>query len=310
MDYRIPFVLVSVVALAACGKPRYDIKDQAPAQTAPTNQKVESPPMPAPGAPVVPEGPGGGLDCSAKGLTGVGAAHYGVDAYAKVFSPKEVKATSVKELFGPKRGKVLARGLRYADISVAPRDCTRGYPAPKEGRVLATKSGKIVSQYLGLSFQGYIAIDAETAGNYQFALLADDGALLEVFVNGQWQVLVDNDGFHSVRMKCSSNVVTLTGKALVPFRLYYYQGPRLHLANMLFWKKADVPPGNKVGDFQADEACGREGQRLFFSPKDSEPKAPFTEFLSRGWVTVPASSLIVPAKGHLKNPCFQTAVRK
>lgn len=297
MDHRIPFVLAAVAVLAACGQPRYDIKDKAPAQAAPANQKIPAPVTPE--TPILPTAPGDGRDCSARGLTAAGSARYGVDAFAKIFSPRQVKAVSVKELFAPKRGKLLAQGLRYPDISVAPRDCTRGYPAPHAGRVLATRTGKIVSQYLGLSFQGYLAIDAETAGNYQFALLADDGALLEIFVNGQWQVLVDNDGFHSVRLKCSTGAVALAPQALVPFRLYYYQGPRLHLANMLLWKK--------VESYQPDAACGREGQRLFFDPRTSAPKAPFTEFLGRGWVTVPPANLIVPAAGGAPSPCFAAA---
>lgn len=70
-------------------------------------------------------------------------------------------------------------------------------------------------------------IDSDPEGDYQIALLADDGAVLQASDTGAgFTTLIDNDGTHPTKMACASRTVHMSRDSRIPIKLDYYQGPR------------------------------------------------------------------------------------
>lgn len=298
-------LFVPAMLTQSCGKPRYDIKapqrvaTPAPMAQPSTTAQPSPTAQPSQGEPPAPQAPGTeGRDCSAETLLKNEAALSGASGFAKKLPDhRRLKLQDIKSLFDPKLGSVLRSNLVFLDFKVTPRLYSEGYPLTEE-TVLRDKKNQIVKENFALKMEGFIALsESSQEGNYQFSLLADDGALFEVFHGGAWQVLVDNQGRHSVRLACSQKAIQLNAASLLPFRLHYHQGPKNHLANMLFWKKVD--------QLDQDVACGKEGQKYFFDPTTQTAKAPFEEFIARGWATVPASQILRRNAQKQEHVCFQ-----
>jgi len=285
--------------LQSCGKPRYDIKaPQRAATPAPTSQPSPTAQTPQGEQPDSKTPSMEGRDCSSENLLKNESALSGASGFAKKLPDhRRLKLQDIKSLFDPKLGSILRSNLVFLDFMVKPRLYSEGYPLT-ENTVLRDQKNQIVKENFALKIEGFLALtDSLQEGNYQFSLLSDDGALFEVFHSGAWQALVDNQGRHSVRLACSQKTIQLNAATLLPFRLHYHQGPKNHLANMLFWKKVDQP--------EQDPACGKEGQKHFFDPKTQTAKAPFEEFIARGWVTVPASQILRRNAQKQEHLCFQ-----
>lgn len=227
----------------------------------------------------------------------------GSEAHGKYLAKSEYKlGTSVSRMSSDKVGIDLKRIFHFPDISITPRMATGGYP-DEHGHAIRDRDHKIISEYLLLDFKGFIGLkDIDEEGVYEIALMSDDGAVLEVNVNGQWQVLVDNDRKHAVRFACAKDLVKMSGDMVLPYRLSYFQGPKNHIANMLMWRK--------VSDSTPSEAeCGKSGQFFFFDPKTSSAKKPYEELIQRGWQIVPQENLVVPSSRGADHPCFQISKR-
>jgi hypothetical protein len=65
----------------------------------------------------------------------------------------------------------------------------------QDNAVLRNAKGLKITENYGLFFEGFLALqNPSDAGIYQFSMLADDGAVFEILVNGKWQTLMDYQG--------------------------------------------------------------------------------------------------------------------
>ena len=96
-----------------------------------------------------------------------------------------------------------------ANLNVAPRNYTEGFPTPKMQSVV---------ENFAIRFRGKLAI--ETPGKYTFTLNADDGAQLYINQN----LVVNNDGIHSPRSRRASRTLTA---GMHNIEIHYFQGPSL-----------------------------------------------------------------------------------
>lgn len=157
-------------------------------------------------------------------------------------------------------------------------------------------------EYFSMAFESRLQLGmSDVEGSYQLALLSDDGSrLYKENDDGEWEMLIDNDGTHSARLICSTDTLDLTMNSAVPFRIQYFQGPRTEIAFQLLWRQ--------VGDDDDlnDPLCGQTGSSTFFSGYqnggDSVPTQAYQDFLDRGWKVVEAQNFLLPADVE-SNPC-------
>jgi hypothetical protein len=201
--------------------------------------------------------------------------------------------------------------LYFKRVNVPTRTFTEGFKTKNHGYV-ATESGTKLTEWFALRFDGKIRIkNVHKSGWYQLGLLADDGAVLRINSDGtDLKTVVDNDGVHSTRMACASGLVYLRKGQDYPIQLDYYQGPRMHIALVLLWRKvadanADglIDQGPAAGRPLVDEYCGLAGNETWFdsAAKRIAPQPAWHEIKSRGWEVVPSNVLYLP-NGSL-NPC-------
>jgi hypothetical protein len=139
-------------------------------------------------------------------------------------------------------GQLVDVSLFFSHLFVPTRPFDRGFKTAS-GDVIQTDNGDTLYEYFGLHLESNINLnDEQTQGEYQFAILSDDGAVLKNRETGA--VIIDNDGDHPTRMGCSESIV-MTGDDL-PVALNYYQGPRYHIALVVMMRP--TPKGNRFID--------------------------------------------------------------
>ncbi len=190
--------------------------------------------------------------------------------------------------------------LFFNQINVPTRPFDHGF-VTRSGEVIKTPAGNTLYEYFGIHFQGNITLNNnDTEGLYQFALLADDGAVFSLQdSSGNWQTLIDNDGVHPTRMGCATTPVDMKRGSYIPMDLKYYQGPRYHIAMVLMWR-----PWNGSAH---DPSCGTQGNSLFFNSQTdpSTPQPAYNALLTRGWQVVSPSHYRLQAPSQ--NPCNEPA---
>ena len=145
----------------------------------------------------------------------------------------------------------IAEGFRsnklvvFSKFDIATRSWDLGFPAG-EGDFLATENGSRLVEWFALDLKGMIRLGSQYAtGDYQFALMSDDGATLEI----EGQMVVDNDGVHSPKWSCSPANVHLKQGDLYDVKLKYFQGPRNQIALRLLWRPSS----------ESHKPCGDNG---------------------------------------------------
>jgi hypothetical protein len=201
-------------------------------------------------------------------------------------------------------GMKLDATLYFDQVSVPTRPFDAGFTT-LGGETLKTPAGDTLYEWFALRFDSVIKLtNGDRTGKKQFALLADDGAILRAKVNGQWLTLVDDDGQHPTKFKIASVAVDMGVDTELPIELKYFQGPRMHIAVMVLWR--DWPEGNNAWK---DALNGEEGNDLFFDSEvsPSAPQAAYRALLSRGWKAVPAANFFLPNQSA-PNPCPEQEV--
>lgn len=185
-----------------------------------------------------------------------------------------------------------------SDINVPTRIFSDGFTTPT-GENLKTNSGEKLVEYFALKMTTNIILtDEDEAGEYELALLADDGANLTIKGAdvGSDEVLIANDGDHGTKMGCATRTVRFRKNVMLPVEISYYQGPLYNIANVLVWRKA-----TEAGK---DTSCNRIGNHLFWDYRNkSEPQPEFTGMQSRGWkILKPGNFMVAKDQGDY-NPC-------
>lgn len=185
-----------------------------------------------------------------------------------------------------------------SDVNTPTRIFSTGFSTPT-GETLRTNSGEKLVEYFALKLTTNIILtEDDEPGEYEFALLADDGANLVIkgADAGSDEVLIANDGDHGTKMGCSTRTVRFRKNVMLPVEISYYQGPLYHIANVLVWRKS-----TEAGK---DSSCNKIGNGLFWdSTKNSEPQAEFTGLQSRGWKVVKPENFVVAKDKGDYNPC-------
>lgn len=107
------------------------------------------------------------------------------------------------------------------------------------GELLKKSDGEALFEGFSLRMAStFVAPNAGAEGDYQFAILSDDGAILRVAGSGNsYSTLVDNDGVHAVETSCADRTVRISKDQPLAFKIDYFQGPRMHIALQLLWRK-------------------------------------------------------------------------
>lgn len=185
--------------------------------------------------------------------------------------------------------------LFFTDMNVPTRYFTEGFSTQSSAVVKDDLGSKLIENF-GLKFETNLTLgENDSEGDYELAILSDDGAMVNTVIGGQSVQLINNDGDHPTQMGCAKQLVHLTREIGLPLEVTYYQGPRYHIANVLMWRKSST--------VAKDPQCGKQGNNYFFDPDNgSKQLQPYKDLLARGWTPVGASNFKVPAVDDY-NPC-------
>ncbi|MGZ3707289.1 MAG: hypothetical protein ACXWPM_00300, partial [Bdellovibrionota bacterium] len=192
--------------------------------------------------------------------------------------------------------------LFFDNLYVPTRKFDLGFTT-QSGDLLVNQDGTMLYEYFSVHFDSVLHLNAGDAeGDYQLALIADDGAVVQVDQGSGFQKLIDDDGAHPSKFVNATQAVHLTQGAGVPLQVDYFQGPRYHISLVMMWRP--MPTSGNVND----ALNGQSGNSLFFdyNTVPSNPQQAFKDLQSRGWSVVPAGNFALPAS-VANNPCHQGA---
>lgn len=232
---------------------------------------------------------------------GSGSAGHGLAAEA-LFYRSATQSTSLFSSWSgvSTNGNVLNNEICMNDVNVPNRYFVDGF-ADATGKTLTAPDGSIVTEYFGFEAKASFVL-GDWAGNgvqdYQIATLTDDGSILTISNavlqnNGSTKDLViNNDGVHSLKMGCSSDVLHITSQSNpMPLDFKYFQGPKTTIGLIILARP--VPPGNAL-----DPLCGAGGgdDKFFFDDTVSptKPTSNYQALVNRGWVPISNSHYILP----------------
>lgn len=190
--------------------------------------------------------------------------------------------------------------LYLSDIDVPTENFTNGFP-DSSGSLLTNESGSPLIEYFSLRLRTDLMLNqTDTAGDYQLAVLSDDGSILWIDPTGSgtFQELIDNDGARANTLGCAPTTVHLVPGVPLSVKLDYFQGPRYSIAFILMWRPVTSSP------IPSEPECGVEQNDGYYFDESTTPSTPtsnYVDLLRRGWSVVPAANLYLP--GTATNPC-------
>jgi hypothetical protein len=275
---RLLAVTAAIVVFAGCGRAEFAFQDAS------TFGQTNPPTVCAPGTT-----PG----TTTNGL--VGSIKYLTAAEASADRPGKIDDVLT-------RGHDAGVKLILNDLSVPTVKFTQGFYDPTTGAALRTASGDVLVEWFALDlYSDFMLSDTDSDGYYQFALLADDGAVVNMnetqTVTGT--TLVNNDGEHSTEMGCSTKAIYLKKNEPLPIHVKYYEGPRTRIALTLIWRKV------RHASSATDAYCGLSGDGVFWDSNvvPSAPTSKFNDLLARGWKIPSTKNFVLPA-GAGTNTCI------
>lgn len=199
-------------------------------------------------------------------------------------------------------GNVISSTFYFDRLFVPTRRFDLGFYT-QAGDLILNHKNEPLYEYFALRFETQMQLSStEASGWYQVALLSDDGSVLtQVLESGERKVIVNNDGDHPTKLKCSEEAIYLEQGKKYPMIIDYYQGPRYHISMNVLWRP--MPDPDDATRPLVDPLCGQQGNSLYFdySTVPSTPQAPFYELLSRGWKVLENENYHFPSQ--TQNPC-------
>lgn len=196
------------------------------------------------------------------------------------------------------KGTQSSQQLFFSDLFVPTRLFTEGF-STQTSQIIKNDVGDKLIEYFGLHFrtQLFLVGDDQTDGNYELAVLSDDGTTVKIVSGDQSQLLINNEGDHPTRLGCSATSVALSHTQGLNLDITYYQGPRYHISMVMLWRPAQAKTLGK------DPSCGLTGNDTFFDFNNkSAPQKAYKDLLARGWRPIPAGNYFLPASEDI-NPC-------
>jgi hypothetical protein len=182
-------------------------------------------------------------------------------------------------------------------LFVPTRPFDRGF-VTQTGDTLKTPTGDTLYEWFALRLNSRIRLhtgDAE--GNYQFAVLSDDGSIFTLGSPGATLDVINNDGVTPTRMACSATAIPMTKNSKIPMRIDYFQGPRFHISMVLLWRPYPTNPNDVI-----DPLCGHASNEDYFDSTQNPPvEGPaYAALLSRGWKPLRMENFLIQDG---VNPC-------
>ncbi|HEX4922657.1 MAG TPA: hypothetical protein VFV50_01175 [Bdellovibrionales bacterium] len=166
------------------------------------------------------------------------------------------------------------------------------------GQALNRQDGQRLTSFFGMQLWSAIQLNGTNpTGNYQLAVISDDGAVFTIREGSTDSVILNNDGYNSSRLRCATRPVAFDAATKLPMRLEYFQGPPTHISLVFMWR-----PWPADGNWR-DPLCGMQGDEFFFdyTQTPSQPTVNYNDLLSRGWRPLDPSNFVLP-DGYT-NPC-------
>ncbi len=206
-------------------------------------------------------------------------------------------------------GKRSDRSLFFSQLNVPTRLFHMGFLSPT-GQAVQDDAQNTLIEFFGLRFKSILRLAPEQQeGLYEFALLSDDGAVLQLRNSeGLYEPHINNDGDHPTRLACGATPVSLNSATELPMVLEYYQGPRYHISLVMLMRKWNPERKDLVNG--RDSACGLTGNSTWFNPdKNSEPQKAYKDLLARGWSPLTHENFALPNEAVM-NPCKEGVAPK
>ena len=194
--------------------------------------------------------------------------------------------------------------LYLSDVNVTGRSFSAGFTSA-DGRLLKDNQGATLFEYFGLKMESVLKLGAnDTEGYYELSTISDDGTVLQIKENDQWVDLISNDGLHSNKMGCANKKIYFDKTTRVPIRIYYNQGPRLSIANVLLWNyrgKGLAVTSDLVSDENINKYCGKSSYQYYWSESTSAPGPWITSVFAANWKVLAQDNFLLP--DNEVNPC-------
>lgn len=200
-------------------------------------------------------------------------------------------------------------GLTYDDVDIyfnqlnlPTRPFDRGF-VTEAGTTMMTPEGDTLYEWFALDIHGKVHLNPDQSpGEYQFAILADDGVIMELDMDndGVYETtIIDNDGYHPTRMGCGTQSVYFDAGTEYNFRMKYFQGPKYHISLVPMMRPLPAKASDDV-----DPECGKQGNSRYFDSTQSPPKpqSAYLGLLDRGWAPLNTGNYSLP-DGEEDNPC-------
>lgn len=202
-------------------------------------------------------------------------------------------------------GQMLSEGhssdqeLFFSEVIVPTRLFSLGFPK-ESGGVVQDDIGQDLIEYFAIELNGGLRLGPDDLeGEYEFALLSDDGSIMSVAEgDGEYTVVVNNDGDHPTKLGCGSTL-NFTNQTQYKVNFKYYQGPRYHISMIPLWRRV-------TNETKAETQCGKLGNSMYFDyNNNSTPQQAYKDLLARGWRPLTKDNYLIPREvGY--NPCVES----
>jgi hypothetical protein len=192
-------------------------------------------------------------------------------------------------------GILRSRNLFMSNIFVPGHDFNSGFNL-QNNTALKDTNGQILKTYFALNLNSQLRLaSSDAVGEYEFAVLADDGATLSIADSPSAGVLIENDQKQGMKIACANRTVRFTSKSmLVPMNLTYFQGPGYKLGLVLLWRLRSALQSKNVGQSAEClvDANALKDDSYYFS--NGVPTDKFNALLEAGWSILKPENFILP----------------
>ncbi len=181
-------------------------------------------------------------------------------------------------------------------LHIPTRPFDRGFEL-QTGQVIQTLNGDTLYEWFAMELHSMLHLGPQDEqGQYQLAVLSDDGAKLYLDQGNGLELLIDNDRTHPTKMKCATEPVSFSVDDMKELFVEYFQGPRFHISLMILWRPWPEDPN--------DPFCNKQGNDFYFNSRMNppEPTANYQALLDRGWRALEPENYSLPAEDE-ENPC-------
>lgn len=195
-------------------------------------------------------------------------------------------------------GTASTQKLFFSDLNVPTRLFNTGFPI-QTGSMVKDDAGNDLIEYFGLRFKSVLKLaPTDASGEYELALLSDDGAVMKIVDDdGVHRVVVNNDSDHPTRMGCGQKLM-FDHETEYDVVIDYYQGPRYNISLIPMWRKV-------TSTTPAETECGQSGNARYFDyNNNSTPTQKYLGLLARGWKPIHADNWHLPPMA-IYNPCTE-----